>query len=172
MKYCPECREKLERDDAAMTERFICTSADCGFVFWKNPTPVVAGLVQCDGQYILGRNAAWPNGLFSMFTGFLEPAETPEQGIIREIEEELGLQTIQTEFIGHFPLPKLNQLIIAYAVEARGQVVLNHEIAEILLLTPEELLAFDFGPLTLTRQVLRQWQVLSEIPSSMHVRPD
>lgn len=98
-----------------------------------------------------------------MFTGFLESAETPEQGIIREVEEEIGLETVQTEFIGHFPLPKLNQLIIAFSVEAQGEVILNCEIAEVRYLTPEELLAFDFGPLTLTKQVLERWQIQSPL---------
>jgi NADH pyrophosphatase NudC (nudix superfamily) len=121
---------------------------------------VVAGLVRREGEYILGRNAAWRNGLFSIFTGFLEPAETPEQGIIREVEEEIGLETVQIDFIGHFSLPKLNQLIIAYSVEARGEVILNSEIAEVRFLTPEALLQFDFGPLTLTKEILNRWQVL------------
>lgn len=161
MKYCPECRDKLYRDEVSGTERFSCTSQTCRFVHWKNPTPVVAGLVRCDGQYILGRNAAWRSGLFSMFTGFLETAETPEQGIIREIEEEIGLETIQTKFIGHFPLAKLNQLIIAYLVEARGEVTLNYEIAEVRFLSPKELLEFDFGPLTLTKMILSRCDILA-----------
>jgi NADH pyrophosphatase NudC (nudix superfamily) len=122
---------------------------------------VVAGLVRREGEYILGRNAAWRTGLFSIFTGFLEPAETPEQGIIREVEEEIGLKTVQIDFIGHFPLAKLNQLIIAYSVEACGEVILNSEIAEVQFLTPEALLQFDFGPLTLTKQILSRWPVLS-----------
>jgi len=161
MKYCPECRERLDREMVSSTERFVCTSPACEFVYWNNPTPVVAGLVQREGTFVLGRNVAWRSGLFSLFTGFLEADEAPEQGIVREIEEEIGLKAVHAEFIGHFPLPKLNQLIIAYAVEARGEIVLNDEIAEIRILTPAELLTFDFGPLTLAKQVIGRWNGLS-----------
>jgi NADH pyrophosphatase NudC (nudix superfamily) len=96
-----------------------------------------------------------------MFTGFLEVGETPEQGIIREIEEELGLKTNRTAFLGHFPLPQLNQLVIAYSLEAHGEMALNSEIAEIRTVTDEELAAFDFGPLTLTKEVVAQWRRLT-----------
>jgi NAD+ diphosphatase len=161
MKYCPECRERLERELVSSTERFVCSSKTCEFVYWNNPTPVVAGLVRCDGKFILGRNAAWRAGLFSLFTGFLEADETPEQGIIREIDEEIGLEAVQADFIGHFPLPRLNQLIIAYFVEARGEITLNSEIAEVQSLTPEQLLAFDFGPLTLAKAVIQRWNGLA-----------
>lgn len=157
MKYCPECRQDLDREKVASTERFVCTSSSCGFVHWNNPTPVVAGLVRCKDKFVLGRNSAWRSGLFSMFTGFLEAEETPEQGIIREVKEEIGLKTVHAEFIGHFPLARRNQLIIAYSLEARGEVTLSSEIAEVKFLTAEELKNFDFGPLTLTRDVVSQW---------------
>jgi len=93
-----------------------------------------------------------------MFTGFLEPGETPEQEIVREIEEELGLEATNTTFLGHFPLPRLNQIVIAYWLEGHGKLTLNSEIAEIRSVTAEELAVFDFGPLTLTTDVVAQWR--------------
>jgi NADH pyrophosphatase NudC (nudix superfamily) len=161
MKYCPQCRNELARKTVGTTERLICSSATCEFVHWNNPTPVVAGLVQLDGKCVLGRGEDWPAGLFSMFTGFLERGETPEQGITREIKEELGLEATRTEFIGHFPLPQLNQLIIAYSLEVHGELALNNEIAEVKLFTAEDLDRFNFGPLKLTREVVDQWRRLT-----------
>ena len=96
-----------------------------------------------------------------MFTGFLEPKETPEQGIAREIEEELGVKATRTDFIGHFPLPKFNQLIIAYSLAVSGEMALGDEIAEVKLVTAEELAEYDFGPLTLTQEVVSQWRRLT-----------
>jgi NADH pyrophosphatase NudC (nudix superfamily) len=162
LKYCPQCREKLRSREIGGAERLVCSSPACQFVHWNNPTPVVAALVELDGNYILGRNSDWPADLFSMFTGFLEPGEAPERGIIREVEEELGLAAKRTHLIGHFPLARLNQLIIAFAVEVHGELKLNGEIVEVRMVTPAELAGFDFGPLTLTREVVGQWRRLTK----------
>lgn len=137
--------------------RSECSSSDCEFVHWEHPIPVVAGLVQWRGQYILARNAAWPSDIFSLVTGFLERGEFPQAAVAREVQEELGLDVEHVVFIGHFPLPELNQLIVAYAISARGTVALDEEIAEIKLLKPDELPNFDFGPLTLTRNIVSSW---------------
>lgn len=95
--------------------------------------------------------------MFSVITGFLERGESPDGAILRETEEELGLRSRECSFIGHFSLPELNQLIIAYAVEAYGELKLNDEIAEVKLVEPEQLASFDFGRLELTRAIVARW---------------
>jgi NAD+ diphosphatase len=119
--------------------------------------PVVAGLVHLGGQYILARNSAWPHGLFSVISGFLEKGELPEHAIVRETKEELGLTAGDCKFIGHFELPENNQLIIAFAVEACGRLWLSEEIAEVTLVSHEKIAKFDFGHLELTRRIVLRW---------------
>lgn len=157
MKYCPLCRSELLDRPIDGARRLACSSPQCKFVHWNNPVPVVAGLVRLDGRYVLARNAAWPPGMFSLITGFLEQGEAPDQAILRETAEELGLAGQACEFIGHFTLPEFNQLIIAYAVEASGSLELNAEIAEVRQIAPEQLASFDFGGLELTRSVVARW---------------
>jgi NADH pyrophosphatase NudC (nudix superfamily) len=96
--------------------------------------------------------------MFSVLTGFLEEGESPEAAVVREIREELGVETESVEFIGHFPLPKLNQLIIAYVLRTTGALALDHEIAEVKIVSSDELASFDFGPLELTREIVSRWQ--------------
>ncbi|WP_308169428.1 NUDIX domain-containing protein [Acidithiobacillus ferriphilus] len=124
---------------------------------WNNPIPVVAGLVRCNGQYVLARNASWPQDMFSFITGFLENGESPESAILRETEEELGLMGHECKFIGHFAFAEFNQLIIAFAVEAYGNIKLNEEIAEVKLVAHDQLATFDFGHLELTNTVVSHW---------------
>lgn len=157
MKYCPLCQSDLVNRPVEGEIRLACSSQQCKFVHWNNPIPVVAGLVRCNGQYILARNASWPPGMFSMITGFLEHGESPESAILRETEEELGLTGHECKFIGHFALPEFNQLIIAFAVEAYGHVKLNEEIAEVQLVAHDQLATFDFGCLELTNTVVSRW---------------
>ena len=58
--YCPNCGKTLgEREDGGAL-RQACEDDACGFIFYNNPVPVVAALVQVDGDVILARNKEWP----------------------------------------------------------------------------------------------------------------
>ena len=138
-------------------ERTICASPDCGFVFWDNPVPVVAAVVEYNNAIVLARNAQWPQGMFSMVTGYLERDESPGNAVLREVKEELGLSAQLQGFIGHYPFPRKNQLILAFAVNASGTIELNHEIAEVKLLPKDELEAKQFGRFQLTARIVQDW---------------
>lgn len=135
--------------------RIVCTTTACSFVHWDNPVPVVGALVRVGGSYVIARNARWPIGLFSMLTGFVERGEDPQQTLIREVKEELGLDVETTRFLGHYAFHQGNQIIIAFEVGCRGQIVLGDEIADVMWLSEEEVRRFDFGPLELTTQIVK-----------------
>ena len=149
--------------------RLACSSSECGFVHWNNPIPVVAGIIQYEGKYIIARNAKWPSGMFSMVTGFLEKGEAPEQAILRETHEELGLLGESVEFIGHYAFLEFNQLVMAFAVKAHGNLAPRDEIAEVKVLSKSELETYDFGRLKLTSKIVAQW--LSMLDSAFERDP-
>jgi NADH pyrophosphatase NudC (nudix superfamily) len=153
MKFCPRCAALLVEHDIAGRVRLACPDAACGYVFWDNPLPVLAGLVERDGLIVLARNHAWPEKMFGLITGFMERGETPEEGIAREVKEELGLDTTAACFIGVYPFQRKNELILAYHVVAHGEIVLNEELAEFRLIPPEKLRPWDAG----TGQAVRDW---------------
>lgn len=129
--YCPQCAAALESRLLGGFERDVCPGPDCGFIYWNNPTPVVAAVVEHEGRLLLARNVMWKPGTFALITGFLERNELPEEAVLREVKEELGLDATQPAgFIGHYTFERMNQLIIAYHVKAEGDVVLNEELAE------------------------------------------
>lgn len=150
-RYCPQCAGPLERRAIDGHERSCC--GGCGFVFWDNPVPVVAALVECAGGILLARNRQWPAGQFGLITGFLERDETPEAGVLREVAEELGLAATAVSWIGNYPFSRQNQLLLAYHVVADGELRLNEELAEVRLITPDRLRAWDFG----TGLAVRDW---------------
>ena len=154
MKYCPKCKEELERRLVDGVERLACPSSPCGFVHWENPTPVVAGLIQYGDKYVLARNAQWPPGMFSLITGFLEKGESPEEAVLREVKEELGVIGNQVIFLGHYLLPEFNQLIMAFSVQACGDINLGEEIAEVKLLSRSEIERIGFGWLEVTAKIV------------------
>lgn len=83
--------------------------------------------------------------LFINFTFFLETKETPEEGVLREVEQELGLAGTISEFIGYYAFHQMNQLILAFHVVVDGQIVLGEELAETKVIAPEKLRPWSFG---------------------------
>lgn len=165
MKYCPQCGNTLEFKPVDGTKRLACQHETCGFVYWDNPVPVVAALVLFHDRYVIARHAGWPNGLFSVMTGYLERSETPEQAVVREVQEELGLLSQVTQHIGNYAFIKKNQLILAYEVVASGTLAVNHELVELRHLSPVELAVYDFGPLTITQTLVKDWNGLRTRPA-------
>ncbi|MBI3898004.1 MAG: NUDIX hydrolase [Gammaproteobacteria bacterium] len=145
MGHCFRCGGLLERRMLDGRARLACISAGCDYVHWENPTPVIAGLVELDGNVVLARNKHWPSGVMSVITGFLEQDETPEQAAVREVEEELGLASESNTFAGYYSFFEKNQLIFAFSIKARGRIQLGEELAEYKLVPKGELKTTDFG---------------------------
>ncbi len=145
MKFCPRCARPLGTRQDTGRARSACLDADCGFVFYDNPLPVVAALVEHEGQVLLVRNRGWPEKWFGLVTGFLERSETPEDGVLRELKEELGLDAELVRLIGVYAFAERNEVILAYHLRATGTVALGEEIAEVRAVKPERLRAWPFG---------------------------
>ncbi|MEF8715264.1 MAG: NUDIX domain-containing protein [Accumulibacter sp.] len=143
-RFCPLCGAGLEMRAVGGLPRRHCR-ADCGFVHWDNPVPVLAALVEYREQIVLARNHAWTAGAFGLITGFLERDEAPAAGVAREVKEELGLDATAATLIGVYPFARKHEVIIAYHVLADGEIRLNEELAEFRLIAPEKLKAWDFG---------------------------
>lgn len=143
-RFCPLCGADLQVRVVADLSRLVC-GADCGFVHWDNPAPVLAALVEYHDRVVLARNQGWAAGAFGLITGFLERDEDPAAGVAREVKEELGLDATAVTLIGVYPFARKHEVIVAYHVRAEGEIRLNEELAEFRLIAPEKLKAWDFG---------------------------
>ncbi len=152
-KYCPKCASELQEVERDGVLRMACDSGGCNYVHWNNPIPVVAAIVEHEGEIILAHNKLWPADWFGLITGFLERGETPEVGVLREVEEELGLSGEVVEFIGHYDFTQMNQILIAYHVRAQGDVVLGDELDALRRVPPEKLQPWPMG----TGHAVRDW---------------
>jgi NADH pyrophosphatase NudC (nudix superfamily) len=146
-RFCPLCAATLvsARDSEAEGARMRLACPSGHWTHWDNPLPVVAALVEYQGKILLARNAAWPEKMFALITGFLERGETPEQGVARELQEETGLLAQSVELIGVYEFMRKNEVILAYHVRAAGQIVLAPELAEYRLIAPEKLRPWRTG---------------------------
>ena len=131
-KFCPQCATPLatvmQLEDGGEKARLRCPA--CAFTHWNNPTPVLAAVIEYNGQILLARNAAWSGRMFALITGFMEAGETPQGGIEREIKEETNLDTTSLDLIGVYDFQRMNQIIIAYHAVCTGEVALSPELLE------------------------------------------
>lgn len=144
-KFCPRCASPLVTRAHHGKDRKLCDAAGCGFVHWGNPTPVVAAIIEHEGQVLLARGKTWPEKMFALVTGFLEATESPEQGVLREVKEEVGLTGEVVSLVGVYEFELRNELIIAFHVRTAGQIVLGDELAAYKLIPKEKLRAWPMG---------------------------
>jgi NADH pyrophosphatase NudC (nudix superfamily) len=153
LRYCPQCGSELRAVPISGRERLRCSSDDCGYVHWDNPTPVVAALVEHGGSVVLVRNKGWPEKMYGIVAGFLERDETPEEAALRETQEELGLDGRLAGFIGYYTFREMNQLILAFHVLAEGEIRLGDELADFREVRPDRLRPWPIG----TGPAVRDW---------------
>jgi NAD+ diphosphatase len=153
MKFCPRCATPLATRAADGRERLGCPADGCGYVFYDNPLPVVAGLVEHEGEIILTRQRGWPAGWFGLMAGFVEKGEAPEEAVLRELGEELGLRGTIAGLIGVYGFAQRNELIVAYHLIGEGEVRVGDELESIKRVTPEKLRPWPFG----TGLAVRDW---------------
>ena len=154
MSFCPQCGKPLEQVVRDGKDRMVCVDAqDCGYVFWNNPTPVVGAIVEHEGEVLLARNAAWPEGWFAIITGFLEAGESPADAALREVKEELDLDGEVVELVGVYDFFRMNQVIIVYHVRATGKVTLSEELIDYKKLPAENVKPWASG----TGQAVKDW---------------
>ncbi|MBZ0118600.1 MAG: NUDIX domain-containing protein [Sandaracinaceae bacterium] len=150
-RFCLRCGAALEKRLTEERERLACPS--CAFVFYDNPLPVVAAIVEHEGEVVLVRQHGWPDKWLGIVTGFLERGETPEQGILREVKEELGLGGEVVSLVGAYAFPQRNEIIIAYHVRASGEIVLGAELERFKKVAIDKLQPWPFG----TGLAVRDW---------------
>lgn len=167
-RFCPLCAAALaERVDEGEggKVRLACPSGH--WTHWDNPLPVLAALVEVQGRILLARNAAWPEKMFALITGFMERGETPEQGVARELKEETDLDADDITLIGVYEFIRKNELIIAYHVRASGQIRLSSELVEYRLVAPAKLRPWRAG----TGYAMADWMRKQGLPVEFIDKP-
>lgn len=120
--------------------------ASCGAKHFPRTDPVVIMLVARGNKLLLGRSHGWPAGMYSALAGFVEPGETPEAAVAREVREETGIIVRNMRYLGAQPWPFPNSLMLGYFAEATDeQITLDDELDDALWITREDLLAVFAG---------------------------
>ena len=154
-KFCPLCTDPLETKTIGGVERRQCKSKECEFVFWNNPTPVLAAITHRRDEVILIQAIGWPKHWYSLVTGFHEAGETAEEGVLREVKEELGLNGTVQSLVGVYSFFEMNQIIIAYDVLVDDDDITldTDELVDYKIIKTQELKTWPSG----TGQAAKDW---------------
>jgi NAD+ diphosphatase len=113
-RFCANCGAASEPADAGW--RRACPA--CGAQHFPRTDPVVIMLILHGNSLLLGRSAAWPEGMYSLLAGFMEPGESIEAAVRREVFEETGVVVGQVDYLASQPWPFPSSLMIGCVGEA------------------------------------------------------
>ena len=92
----------------------------CGMLYYPRLSPAVIVLVSRGDEVLLARSPGFPTGMYSVLAGFVEPGESIEETIGREIREEVGIEVENVRYFGSQPWPFPNSLMIGFTADYAG----------------------------------------------------
>ncbi|HEX3803454.1 MAG TPA: NAD(+) diphosphatase [Solirubrobacteraceae bacterium] len=115
-KFCSVCGARTRVMDAGLSRR--CPT--CRASHFPRIDPVVIMLVEHGGQLLLGRRIGWAEGRFSILAGYVSPGETPEEAVLREVQEESGIVAHSPRYIASQPWPFPSSLMLGFEAGSDG----------------------------------------------------
>lgn len=136
-RYCGRCGSPVLRREDILAQQ--CT--DCDLIIFPRISPAVIVLVEREGKVLLARASGFRERLYSVIAGFVEPGESLEQTVKREIREEIGIGVKDIQYFGSQPWPFPDSLMIGFTAQyAEGEIEADgEEIVEAQWFAPNEL---------------------------------
>ena len=113
--FCANCGAQTEIRDAGYRRHCRACTTD----HFPRTDPVIIIAVKHGNRMLLGRQSAWPEGMYSTLAGFMEPGETIEEAARREVFEEAGIRVGEIKFHSNQPWPFPSSLMIGLIGEAQ-----------------------------------------------------
>ncbi|GAA1070301.1 NAD(+) diphosphatase [Nocardiopsis composta] len=164
--FCPGCGSPTRMESAGHVR--ICERE--GTEQFPRMDPAVIMLVHhgsgADEQCLLGHNPAWPKNRYSVLAGFVEPGESLEGAVVREVAEEAGVAVADPRYLSSQPWPFPRSLMLGFTARAVGEAERTdtEELADLRWFTREELRAATGsgevllpGRLSIARLLIEHW---------------
>lgn len=162
-RFCGACGGRLAFERAGWLGR--CT--DCGIEHYPRTDPAVIVAVTDGERLLLGREPGWPPGRWSVLAGFVEPGETLEQTVMREVYEESAVRVRACRYLASQPWPFPSSLMLGFEADAEPDepVPDSHELEAARWFTRDEIGAALRGegpvqlspPVSIARRLIERW---------------
>lgn len=141
-RFCGVCGAPTESIEAGHVRR--CSNAECKTSHFPRTDPAVIMLVHDGDRALLGRQKVWPQGMYSTLAGFVEPGESLEETVAREVFEESGIRVGEVRYHSSQPWPFPASLMIGFhAAAASREIRLNQsELEDVAWFSRSELRNF------------------------------
>ena len=138
-RHCGLCGTICHPDEGGFVME--CSRSTCHHRSFPRLDPAIIVLVHADGRCLLGRQTRWPDGRFSTIAGFVEPGESLEDSVRREVHEETNIRVGRCRYLASQPWPFPAALMIGFLAEAlSNEIRLNDgELAEARWLTRDDI---------------------------------
>ncbi|MFO7324252.1 MAG: NAD(+) diphosphatase [Pseudomonadota bacterium] len=157
-RFCGRCGAPTAPERAGHARR----CAACGQVGFPRIDPAVIVLAHDGERALLGRQASWPPGRYSTIAGFVEPGESLEDAVRRELREEVGVGVLHIAYHSSQPWPFPSSLMLGFIarVEHATPVLNDGELEDARWFTREELLSGEVRlppPHAISRRLINEW---------------
>lgn len=115
-RFCGSCGSVAKSEDSG--HKRICQNEACGELNFPRTDPSIIVLVEYDNKCLLGRQATWPENRYSVLAGFVEPGESVENAVHREVMEEAGVSIEEVYYYSSQPWPFPASLMLGYMAKA------------------------------------------------------
>jgi NAD+ diphosphatase len=153
-RFCGRCGEPTLRMETERARR--CPR--CGFLSFPRVTPAVIMRVERGDRVLLARNVNFVQGFYSVLAGFVEPGETLEEAVAREVEEEVSLEVRNIRYFGSQSWPFPHQLMLGFTADyAGGEIAADPaELAEAGWYTRDSLPNLP-SKISIARRLIDNW---------------
>ena len=141
--FCAACGARSEVVQAGWQRQ--CPA--CNVQHFPRTDPVVIMLITRGNSVLMGRSPGWPEGMYSLLAGFIEPGETIEAAVRREVMEESGVRVGAVSYLASQPWPFPASLMLGCAGEAETDAIVLDpaELEDALWITREEMVSVMAG---------------------------
>lgn len=149
--YCGQCGTRTEEK----LNEYAKVCPNCGFTSYPRISPVVIVAVLKDNQILLIQSKHFKVSFYTVISGFVEPGETLEECLRREVKEEVGIEVKNISYFGSQPWPFPNSLMLAFTAEYDGgEIVIDEEeIIDARWFTVDNLLGLP-SSISIARQLI------------------
>jgi NAD+ diphosphatase len=159
-RYCGCCGSAMQSTSAGHVMK--CPNAACGAEHFPRLDPAIIVLVTDGERALLGRQASWPEGRYSTIAGFVEPGESLEDAVAREVLEETGVMVTEASYHSSQPWPFPSSLMVGFTAHAAPGAVAkaDEELEDVRWFTREDIASGSAGlppPQSVSFRLIEDW---------------